>query len=183
MLVDAGADLAAVAAVQAGERAAFAQLVRRHQRRAYNVCRAILVTHEDAEDAVQDGFFNAFRAIDTFRAGQSFPGWLYRIMANASLDLRRRRRVRATELLPDTLASPTQELADVITAFDAVRIGLDVLSERQRTVVVLHLVEGFSHSEIATMLGVPEGTSKSDLHIARQKVRDRLARLQIDSLG
>ena len=51
MLVDAGADLAAVAAVQAGERAAFAQLVRRHQRRAYNVCRAILVTHEDAEDA------------------------------------------------------------------------------------------------------------------------------------
>jgi len=125
----------------------------------------------------------AFRAIDTFRAGQSFAGWLYRIMANASLDLRRRRRVRATELLPDTLASPTTELADVITASDAVRIGLDVLSDRQRAVVVLHLVDGFSHSEIATMLGVPEGTSKSDLHIARQKVRDRLARLQIDSLG
>jgi len=96
-------------------------------------------------------------------------------MANASLDLRRRRRVRATELLPETLASPTPDLTDVITAADAVRIGLDVLSERQRAVVVLHLVEGFSHSEIATMLGVPEGTSKSDLHIARQKVRDRLA--------
>lgn len=175
------ADVAAVAAIHAGDRAAFGELVRRHQRRAYNVCRAILTTHEDAEDAVQEGFFNAFRAIERFHPGQSFAGWLYRIMANASLDLRRRRNVRSAEALPETLAMPVREPADAITAADAIRVGLDVLTERQRAVVVLHMLEGFSHAEVGAMLGIPEGTSKSDLHIARQKLRTRLAALYVEA--
>src|SRR5262249_9770657 len=88
------AEKALVVAAQRGESEAFAQLVRLHQRRAYAVCRAIVLTHEDAEDAVQEGFLHAFKALDRFLPDQPFGAWLYRIMANASLDLVRRRKVR-----------------------------------------------------------------------------------------
>jgi RNA polymerase sigma-70 factor (ECF subfamily) len=76
-----------VIAAQRGDSEAFAALVRLHQRRAYAVCRAIVLTHEDAEDAVQEGFLHAFKALDRFLPDQPFGAWLYRIMANASLDL------------------------------------------------------------------------------------------------
>jgi RNA polymerase sigma-70 factor, ECF subfamily len=83
-----------VIAAQAGNNEAFASLVKVHQRRAYAVCRAIVLTHEDAEDAVQDGFLHAYKALGRFLPDQPFGAWLYRIMANASLDLVRRRKVR-----------------------------------------------------------------------------------------
>ena len=83
-----------VIAAQRGSSDSFAALVRLHQRRAYAVCRAIVLTHEDAEDAVQEGFLHAFKALDRFLPDQPFGAWLYRIMANASLDLVRRRKVR-----------------------------------------------------------------------------------------
>jgi RNA polymerase sigma-70 factor (ECF subfamily) len=92
---------ALVIAAQRGNSEAFANLVRIHQRRAYAVCRAIVLTHEDAEDAVQEGFLHAFKALDRFLPDQPFGAWLYRIMANASLDLVRRRKVRDADELPD----------------------------------------------------------------------------------
>lgn len=70
-----------------------------HQKRAYAVARAIVTVHEDAEDAVQEGFVRAYQALDRFDTGQSFGAWLSRIVANAALDIQRRRKVRATEEL------------------------------------------------------------------------------------
>ena len=79
---DARADeRALVIAAQRGSSDAFASLVRLHQRRAYAVCRAIVLTHEDAEDAVQEGFLHAFKALDRFLPDQPFGAWLFRIMA------------------------------------------------------------------------------------------------------
>src|SRR5829696_10240230 len=98
-----------VIAAQAGNNEAFASLVKIHQRRAYAVCRAIVLTHEDAEDAVQEGFLHAFKALDRFLPDQPFGAWLYRIMANASLDLVRRRRVRDADELPEGLAVPFRD--------------------------------------------------------------------------
>src|SRR5262245_10840692 len=92
---------ALVIAAQRGNSESFAALVRLHERRAYAVCRAIVVTHEDAEDAVQEGFLHAFKALDRFLPDQPFGAWLYRIMANASLDLVRRRKVRDADALPE----------------------------------------------------------------------------------
>ena len=97
---------ALVIAAQRGSSDAFASLVRLHQRRAYAVCRAIVLTHEDAEDAVQEGFLHAFKALDRFLPDQPFGAWLYRIMANASLDLVRRRKVRDADELPETIPMP-----------------------------------------------------------------------------
>ena len=87
---------ALVVAAQAGDQQAFSGLVRLHQRRAYTVARAILTVHEDAEDALQEGFVRAFQALDRFDVTQSFGAWLNRIVANAALDLTRRRKVRNT---------------------------------------------------------------------------------------
>src|SRR3954465_10572266 len=85
---------AIVVGAQRGSDEAFSALVRLHQRRAYAIVRAIVLSHEDAEDAVQEGFLHAHRALDRFRPDQPFGAWLYRIMANAALDLVRRRKVR-----------------------------------------------------------------------------------------
>lgn len=169
-----------VLAAQRGEPEAFAELVRRHQRRAYTVARAIVLNHEDAEDAVQDAFLHVFRALHRFLPDQAFGAWLHRIVANAALDLTRRRKVRDADELPETVASPFRDPAE-----GELRARLDTalaaLPARQRSVLMLHDVEGFRHAEIGGMLGIPEGTARSDLHYARAHLRRLLGDLRSDS--
>jgi RNA polymerase sigma-70 factor (ECF subfamily) len=169
-----------VLAAQAGNELAFASLVRLHQQRAYAVARAIAATHEDAEDAVQDGFLHAYRALDRFRPDQPFGAWLHRIVANAALDLARRRKVRAAEELPDSVASPFRDPAEASDLRSRLGAALARLGERQRAVIVLHDVEGFKHAEIGQLLGIPEGTARSDLHHARAQLRRALGDVRSD---
>jgi RNA polymerase sigma-70 factor (ECF subfamily) len=171
---------ALVIAAQKGSSEAFAQLVRVHQRRAYAVCRAIVLTHEDAEDAVQEGFLHAYRALDRFLPDQPFGAWLYRIMANASLDLVRRRKVRDADELPDTVPMPFRDPGESDELRRRLSQALTKLTERQRSVIVLHDVEGFTHGEIGGMLGIPEGTARSDLHHARAALRRILKDVRSD---
>lgn len=166
-----------ILAAQRGDRDAFAELVRLHQRRAYAVARAITATHEDAEDAVQEGFLHAYRALDRFRPEQAFGAWLHRIVANAALDIGRRRRVRDADALSDSVALPFRDPAEQDELRRRLTAGLDGLSQRQRAVIVLHDVEGFTHGEIGGMLGIPEGTARSDLHHARAALRRTLGDL------
>jgi RNA polymerase sigma-70 factor (ECF subfamily) len=162
---------ALVLSAQRGELEAFSELVRRHQRRAYAVARAIVTTHEDAEDAVQDAFLHAYRALHRFLPDQAFGAWLHRIVANASLDITRRRKVRDADDLPETIASPFRDPAESDELRMRLSAALAHLPERQRAVIVLHDVEGFKHSEIGRLLGIPEGTARSDLHYARSALR------------
>jgi RNA polymerase sigma-70 factor (ECF subfamily) len=170
-----------VLAAQRGSRDAFAELVRVHQRRAYAVARAIVLDHHDAEDAVQDGFLHAYRALSRFRPGESFGAWLHRIVANAALDLQRRRKVRRTGVLTDTVALPFRDPAESDELRRRLSAALAQLTERQRSVIVLHDVEGFRHAEIGEMLGIPEGTARSDLHHARAALRRMLSDTRSDS--
>ena len=167
-----------VLAAQEGDTNAFAQLVRRHQQRAYAVARAVLLSHEDAEDAVQEGFLHAHRALSRFRPDQPFGAWLHRIISNAALDLARRRKVRDTDELVDTHASPFRDPAEADELHDRLRSALSQLPDRQRSVLVLHDVEGYKHAEIGAMLGIPEGTARSDLHHARAAMRSILGTLR-----
>ena len=167
-----------VLSAQAGSEGAFSQLVRVHQRRAYAVARAIVGTHEDAEDAVQDGFLHAYRALDRFLPDQAFGAWLHRIVANAALDLMRRRKVRAAEELPESVAAPFRDPGEADHLRMRLRTALQELTDRQRSVIVLHDVEGFKHAEIGAMLGIPEGTARSDLHHARATLRRLLGGLR-----
>ena len=177
---DRARERALVEAAQDGSSEAFAGLVRIHQQRAYAVARAVVLTHEDAEDAVQEGFLHAYKAIARFRPDQPFGAWLHRIVANAALDLTRRRKVRDADALPETIASPFRDPAvdgDLRARLDRALAGL---GERQRAVIVLHDVEGFKHAEIGQMLGIPEGTARSDLHHARAQLRRALQDVRSD---
>lgn len=175
--LDAAEEQRLVASAQSGDAVAFGALVRAHQRRAYAVARAIAATHEDAEDAVQDGFLHAFRALHRFLPGQPFGAWLHRIVANAALDATRRRRVRDADTLSDNLAAGWHDPAESSDLRTRLHAGLAALTERQRAVIVLHDVQGFRHGEIGRMLSIPEGTARSDLFHARLALRRSLRAL------
>ena len=174
----AAREKALVIAAQRGDSEAFGNLVLLHQRRAYAVARAIVTTHEDAEDAVQEGFLHAFRALERFKPDQAFGAWLHRIVANAALDIGRRRKVRDADELTDSMASPFRDPAESDELRRRLGEGLQQLTERQRMVIVLHDVEGFRHAEIGEMLDIPEGTARSDLHHARQALRRLLGKVR-----
>ena len=167
-----------VARAKAGDSEGFSGLVRIHQRRAYLVARAVVLTHEDAEDAVQEGFLRAYQALDRFDAAQSFGAWVNRIVANAALDLSRRRKVRAADELSDAYASAFRDPAEDSELRERLQSALATLPERARAVLVLHDIEGFTHAEIGELLGIPGGTARSDLHHARRKLKTLLANLR-----
>jgi RNA polymerase sigma-70 factor (ECF subfamily) len=166
---------------QAGDREAFGQLVQRYAGQARRVARAVLGNPEDADDAAQDGFLSALTHLARYDPGRPFGPWLMRIVANAAADRRRRRRVRAADELSPTVAARTAG-PDVVTDQEAFRgalaAALAALPERQRVAVVLFDVEGYRHAEVAQVLGVPEGTVRSDVFHARRALRAALAAWQ-----
>lgn len=168
------AELALVLAAQQGSQEAFGWLVRRHQERAYAVARGIVLTHEDAEDVVQEAFLHAWKALDRFRPEQPFGAWMHRIVANAALDNTRRRKVRAAEELHDVHAAPFRDPAAHADLRERLAAALATLPPRQRAVLVLHDLEGYKHGEIGELLGIPEGTARSDLFHARGTMRRAL---------
>src|SRR3979490_977850 len=163
----AAAERASVVAAQGGSDDAFSALVRIRRGRASAIVRAIVLSHEDAEDAVQEGFLHAHRALDRFRPDQPFGAWLYRIMANAALDLVRRRKGRDADERPESTPMPFRDPAESGELRERLKQALMHLTDRQRAVIVMHDVEGFTHGEIGHTLGLPEGTARSDLHHAR----------------
>lgn len=144
----------------------------------YAVARAIVTVHEDAEDAVQEAFVRAYHALDRFNPEQAFGAWLNRIVANAALDIARRRKVRATDELHDAFAATFRDPGEADELRRRLGEALLALPERMRSVIVLHDVEGFAHGEIGEMLSIPEGTARSDLHHARQRLRKLLGDLR-----
>jgi RNA polymerase sigma-70 factor, ECF subfamily len=167
-----------VSLAREGDERGFAGLVRLHQRRAYIVARSIVLTHEDAEDAVQEGFLRAYQALDRFDPSQTFGAWLNRIVANAALDLARRKKVRNADELSESIPAPFRDPAERRELKERLDAALAQLQPRARSVIVLHDVEGFTHAEIGEMLGIPGGTARSDLHHARQKLRGLLGNLK-----
>lgn len=169
-----------IEAVRRGDAAAFDGLVRRYMRRAYAVAFRLLEHREDAEDLVQDAFLTALEKIDTFHPGRPFGPWFFRILVNRGRNFRASRARRATLPLPAETAAQTAspardtERAELRTLIAA---ALEQLPERQRLIVELFELEGFSGAEIAAMLDMPPGTVRWNLHQARGTLRKILAPL------
>ncbi|HSE47314.1 MAG TPA: sigma-70 family RNA polymerase sigma factor [Gemmatimonadales bacterium] len=164
-------------AAQRGDREAFGELVRRYGPAARRVARAVLHHPEDADDAAQDGFFSAWRNINRYDSGRQFGPWILRIVVNAAHDLRRRRQIRETDPVSPQLPGGEESPAALVEQGELgerIDRALQSLPERQRLAVVLFDAEGFSHGEIAQMLGIPEGTVRSDVFHARRALRTRL---------
>lgn len=165
----------------AGDQAAYGILVERHGPTARRVALSILRDEHDAEDAAQDGLVAAWRSLERFDLDRPFRPWLMRIVVNAARDLVRRRAVRQADMLsPDAPASGPGPEQDAERALLRMRLrsALARLPERQRLVVTLFDAEGFSHAEIADLVGAPEGTVRSELFHARRALREELGALR-----
>jgi RNA polymerase sigma-70 factor (ECF subfamily) len=175
-----GADAALVERCRRGELGAFEELYTQHAPRLYNLALRMLNNGADAEDAVQDTFLVAHKRLETFRGEAALGTWLYRLAANQCLDRLRSRAAResqATDSLdePARLWQPPAKAETPVERMD-LKSAIARLPEGGRAVFVLHDVEGLEHREIAKLLGISEGTSKSQLHKARLRLRQLLNR-------
>jgi RNA polymerase sigma-70 factor (ECF subfamily) len=177
-------EAALVEAVQRGEAGSREALYHRYKRRVYALALRI-VGAMDAEEVAQEAFIRIFRGLPKFRGDAALSTWIYRLAVNAALSHRARRAPVGTEARSaDGEPAGEQEYGDghagEPAAGDAVlRARLERALERlpagYRTVVVLHDVEGLEHEEVAAILGCHIGTSKSQLHKARARLREILA--------
>jgi RNA polymerase sigma-70 factor (ECF subfamily) len=174
-----------VARWRAGDEDAFAALIRRHERRVYRLLLRMLGSEAEAEDASQETFLNLYRHGQRFRGEALFSTFVYRIAANAALNRRRslgRGHAREGKLanlqavgleLPSAPPDP-QRAVEAAEESRRVQDGLLQLAPKLRLPLVLYDVEGLPYPEIARLLDVPEGTVKSRIHRARERLREVL---------
>ncbi len=159
--------------VQSGDERAFGSLVDRYLETAYATALSVLRDAHDAEDAVQSAFIRALERIDQLKPGSPFGPWFYRVLRSTCLNLRRREALRRHEEIPVSAAGgrdPESDLHRELTR-DAVTAALSELPEMQRLAVTLYDLEGYSHQEIAEILGIAVGTSRAHVHHARKALR------------
>jgi RNA polymerase sigma-70 factor (ECF subfamily) len=171
-------DRALAGQVLGGDEGAFRRLYRRHTPRLHQLAlRLVGGAEADAEDVVQDTWIKAVEKLDSFRWESAFGTWLHAIAVNVAREALRRRGRRQEVDLPEegeggggTAPAPPErvELIDLERA-------IAELPDGYRTVLVLHDIEGYTHEEIAALLGVAAGTTKSQLFWARRAVRSQLA--------
>jgi RNA polymerase sigma-70 factor (ECF subfamily) len=179
-----------VAALKRGDDVAYEELVRANTGRMLAVARRYLRSDEDARDAVQEAFVNAFRAIDKFEGGALLSTWLHRILVNACLMRLRTRRRKPEESIEDLLPKFVEDghLRDPAGAWNdgadelmeqaenrvLVREAIDRLPDSYRTVLLLRDIEGLDTEETASQLGISKAAVKTRLHRARLALRGLL---------
>ena len=173
-------DYALAQRASSGDMAAFEELYSRHSRRVYSLCLRMTANTAEAEDLAQEVFIQLFRKIGSFRGESQFTTWLHRLTVNQVLMHFRKRGVRLEQTTEDGEA-PVQVVRGTedpsrMPVVDRIALERAVagLPPGYRAVFVLHDVEGHEHEEIARLLGCSVGTSKSQLHKARMKLRTLL---------
>jgi RNA polymerase sigma-70 factor (ECF subfamily) len=171
-------EVALVARARQGDQRAFEQLYRIHCGRIHALCwRLCGGDNALAEDLVQESFVRAWNKLDMFEGRSSFGTWMHRLAANVTLSDRRirMRRVRQEQALDEDVERVATGARDITADLNAdLEQAISGLPERARTVLVLYDIEGYAHAEIAEMTGMAVGSSKAQLHRARQLVRTAL---------
>lgn len=178
--VPAHADTTLAARCASGDPGGFEELYRLHASRLFALaCR--MVGRTEAEDLLQDIFLTAHRKIRSYKGESALGTWLYRLATNLCLDYLRSRANRSAQMTDSLDVDEAQPPAGgrgpilgVVDRLDLERALAD-LPDGCRQVFVLYDVEGFGHREVGEMLGISEGTSKSQLHKARMRLRARLS--------
>jgi len=170
-------DHALVARCLAGDVDAFETIYREHSGRLYTLACRMAGSLDDGEDLLQEIFLQAHRKLESFKGDSSLGTWLYRLALNHCLDYVRSRRAKmnkVTETLDgEDAIEPAAPRDTPIARLDLAR-ALERLPDGCREAFVLHDVEGFDHKEVAELLGIAEGTSKSQVFKARGKLRGLL---------
>ena len=173
-------ELALVERCLAGDLAAFETIYRTHSGRLFSVACRVVGNPTDAEDLLQEIFLAAHRKLESFRGDAALGTWLYRLAMNLCLDHLRSRATRSgqvTDALDEEYGladTGSRRLAERTVAKMDLERALAQLPDGCRTAFVLHDVEGLEHREVAAALGIAEGTSKSQVHTARMRLRAML---------
>ena len=172
-----------IARAQSGDEEAFAALFEMHKRRVYSLCLRMTGNTAEAEDLTQEAFLQLFRKISTFRGESAFSTWLHRLAVNVVL-MHLRKKVPQQISLDETDSSQDEPVKRdygdndrrLLGSIDRISLSraIDELPPGYRAVFVLHDIEGYEHNEIAEIMKCSVGNSKSQLHKARLKLRDRL---------
>lgn len=186
-----------VARAQRGDAHAFRELVERHRRRAFAIAITIVRDEQDAQEIVQEAFLRVHSGLAGFTGGSSFFTWLYRIVTNLSIDLKRRPLWRAQEsrdvqALRDEQYIPCLSRSLDASPFEALRRtemqreiqkALEALPSYHRGVILMREVEGMSYEEMAEAMCVSKGTIMSRLFHARRKLQAALGPYYVSELG
>ncbi len=163
-----------------GNIAAFEMIYERYHRRTYSLCLRMTNSQTEAEDLTQEVFIQLFRKAGSFRGASAFSTWLHRLTVNQVLMHFRRRSVKNEKTsddgeMPEQTVSGTEN-PNKMPVVDriALKKAISELPNGYRKVFILHDVEGYEHEEVARLLGISVGTSKSQLHKARLKLRGLL---------
>ncbi|MEI9910210.1 MAG: sigma-70 family RNA polymerase sigma factor [Bacteroidota bacterium] len=156
-----------------GNRRMQEELYRRFSPRMYAVCLRYAGSSEEAEDILQEGFIKIFKKLDSFRSEGSFEGWIRRIFVNTAIEHFRRKRYLqpVTEREENTIEGKGISVLDNLAEKDILDL-VRQLSPGYRTVFNMYVVEGYTHKEIGDILGISEGTSKSQLSRAKVILQD-----------
>jgi RNA polymerase sigma factor (sigma-70 family) len=156
-----------------GDRRMQGELYKRFSPRMYAVCLRYASNAEEAEDILQEGFIKIFKKLDSFRSEGSFEGWVRRIFVNTAIEHFRRKRYLqpVTEKEENTIEGKYLSVLDDMAEKDILAL-IQELSPGYRTVFNMYVVEGYTHKEIADMMGISEGTSKSQLSRAKVILQD-----------
>lgn len=149
----------------------------------YAVCLRYSNNSDDAQDLLQEGFIKVYRNLHRFRAEGSFEGWIRRVFVNSSIEHFRKKSVQAakvTEKEESTIENDDISALDSLAEKDIIKL-IQELSPGYRTVFNLYVVEGYSHKEIAELLGISEGTSKSQLARARGILQKKVTQYLSDT--
>jgi RNA polymerase sigma-70 factor (ECF subfamily) len=169
-----------------GDSECFECLYNKYSRRVFAICKRMVNDESIAEDLVQETFLCAFRRLSTFRGDSLFSTWLHRIAVNASLMYIRRTKIdpcaKSVEIQPlddDDFQREFFTIRDhrLMNTADRIRLerAVGMLPPGYRIMFILHDIEGYEHSEIASIIGCSAGNTKSQLHKARKRLRQILA--------
>jgi RNA polymerase sigma-70 factor (ECF subfamily) len=189
-------DADAVSRARDGDHEAFRVLVERYQGRAYRLASRLLGDPDLARDAVQEGFLKAYSSLARFEGRSGFFTWLYRLVFNLCIDMKRRDRTQRHVAWDDDVAREVSAGADAPESpqpgteldrgelRDALARAIGQLPEDARRTLLLREVDGLAYAEIARALGIPKGTVMSRLHHARRRVRALLVEAgAVDAAG
>jgi RNA polymerase sigma-70 factor (ECF subfamily) len=173
------ADLDLAGRIKSGDAPAFEALYQQHAARLYNLASRMAGNAGEAEDLLQDIFLLAYRKVGSYRGESSLGTWLYRLAMNHCLDVIRSRQARMgglTDSMDEPDAAPVAAPGPTLSAVSRIDLerAIEALPPACRAAFLLHDVEGFGHQEVADILGVSEGTSKSQVHKARLRIRAQL---------
>ena len=175
-------DLEIAKAAATGDLAAFELLYKKYHRRTYSLCLRMAGGHAEAEDLTQEVFIQVFRKVGSFRGDSAFSTWLHRLTVNQVLMHFRKRSVKSEKTSEDgempeqiVIGSANPDKMQIVDKL-ALQTAIAQLPPGYKKIFLMHDVHGFEHEEIARRLGLSVGTSKSQLHKARMKLRGLLSK-------